>query len=86
MGKFLINVMIFFLAHLKEIKLHFTALNDFLKLLAISNFLKNSTHLRPVSDLREFLATESHLKMVKNAFYFTVKALYVLKIFKYLTF
>ena len=29
------------------------------------------------------LATESLLKLKKNAFYFTVKALFVLKIFKF---
>ena len=28
-----------------------------------------------LSDLRQFLATESPLKMMKNAFYFTLKAL-----------
>ena len=32
-----------------------------------------------------FLAIESLLKMMKNAFYFTVKALFVLKIFKCLS-
>ena len=37
-----------------------------------------------LSDLRQFLATESPLKMMKNAFYFTLKALFVLKIFKFL--
>ena len=31
--------------------------------------------------LRQFLATESPLKMMKNPFYFTLKALFVLKIF-----
>ena len=31
--------------------------------------------------LRQFLATESSLKMMKNAFYLTLKALFVLKIF-----
>ena len=35
-----------------------------------------------LSGLRQFLATESPLKMMKNAFYFTLKALFVLKIFK----
>ena len=34
-----------------------------------------------LSDMRQFLATESPLKMMKNVFYFTVKALFVLKIF-----
>ena len=35
--------------------------------------------------LRQFLATESPLKMTKNAFYFTLNALLVLKIFKFLS-
>ena len=35
--------------------------------------------------LRQFLATESSLKMMKDAFYFTSKALFVLKIFKFLS-
>ena len=38
-----------------------------------------------LSGLRQFLATESPLKMMKNAFYFTSKALFVLKIFKFLS-
>ena len=38
-----------------------------------------------LSSLRQFLATESSLKMMKNAFYFTSKALFVLKIFKFLS-
>ena len=33
--------------------------------------------------LRQFLATESPLKMIKNAFCFTLKVLFVLKIFKF---
>ena len=37
-----------------------------------------------LSGLRQFLPNESPLKMMKNAFYFTVKALFVLKIFKFL--
>ena len=35
--------------------------------------------------LRQFLVTESPLKMMKNAFYFTSKALFILKIFKFLS-
>ena len=38
-----------------------------------------------LSGLRQFLATESPLKMRKNAFYFTLKALLVLKIFQFLS-
>ena len=37
-----------------------------------------------LSDLRQFLATESPLKMMKNASYFTLKALFAPKIFKFL--
>ena len=36
-----------------------------------------------ISDLRQFLAAKSPLKMMKNAFYFMSKALFVLKIFKF---
>ena len=38
-----------------------------------------------LSGLRQFLENESPLKMMKNAFYFTLKALFVLKIFKFLS-
>ena len=35
--------------------------------------------------MRQFLAAENPLKMMKNAFYFTSKAFFVLKIFKFLS-
>ena len=35
-----------------------------------------------LSGLRQFLAAESYFKMMKNAFYFTLKALLALKIYK----
>ena len=35
--------------------------------------------------LRQFLATENPLKIMKNAFNFTSKALFVLKILKFLS-
>ena len=38
-----------------------------------------------LSGLRQFLATESPLKMMKYAFYFTSEALFILKIFKCLS-
>ena len=38
-----------------------------------------------LSGLKQFLATKSPLKMMKNAFYFTSKALLVLVIFKFLS-
>ena len=38
-----------------------------------------------LSGLGQFLLTESPLKMMKNAFYIASKALFVLKIFKFLS-
>ena len=38
-----------------------------------------------LSGLRQFLAIESPLKMMKSTFYFTLKVLFVLKIFKFLS-
>ena len=38
-----------------------------------------------LSGLRQFLVIESPLKMMKNAFYFTSKAFFVLKISKFLS-
>ena len=38
-----------------------------------------------LSRLKQFLATESSLKIMKNTFYFTVKALFILKVFKFLS-
>ena len=38
-----------------------------------------------LSGLRQFLETESPLKMMKNAFYLTSKVLFVLKIFNFLS-
>ena len=38
-----------------------------------------------LSCLRPFLATERSLKMMKNTFYYTSKALFVLKIFRFLS-
>ena len=44
-----------------------------------------STLICALSDLRQFLAIESPLKMMKNAFYFSSNTLFVLKIFKFLS-
>ena len=38
-----------------------------------------------VSGLRQILVTESPLKIMKNALYLTLKALFVLKMFKFLS-
>ena len=40
---------------------------------------------RALSGLRQHLASEIPLKMMKNAFYFILNALFVLKIFKLLS-
>ena len=37
-----------------------------------------------LSEVRQFSATENPLKMMKNAFYFPLIALFVLKILKFL--
>ena len=46
------------------------------------SFIKTWTLL---SGLRQFLASESLLKMMKNVFYLTVKTFFVLKVFKFLS-
>ena len=38
-----------------------------------------------LSGLTQFLITQSPLKMMKSAFYFTLKALFILQIFKFLS-
>ena len=38
-----------------------------------------------LSGVRQFLAIESPLKIMKTAFYFNSKALFILKIFKFLS-
>ena len=48
--------------------------------------LHNLTNFKGTSSgLRQFLATESPLKRMKNAFYFTLKPLFVFKIFRFLS-
>ena len=58
------------------------------KLLFKEYFGSTVSDCRYVTDallgLRQFLATESPSKMMKNPFYFIFKALFVLKIFKFL--
>ena len=38
-----------------------------------------------LSGLRQFLENETLLKMMKNAFHFTLKAIFVLEIFRFLS-
>ena len=47
---------------------------------------KSSQKLKSaLSGLRQFLSTESPLKVIKNVFYFPSKALFILEIFKFLS-
>ena len=47
---------------------------------------KRSIHIKgTLSGLRQFFAPVKLLKMMKNAFYFILKALFVLNIFKFLS-
>ena len=46
------------------------------------NLIKSNSYFKAALEL---LATESPLKVMKNAFYFTFRALFVLKIFKFLS-
>ena len=39
----------------------------------------------PLSTLRQFLANESSLKMMKNVIYFMLKPLFVFKIFEFMS-
>ena len=56
------------------------------KTLRPPSYILNVRSLKgPLSGLRPFLAFENPLKMMKNAFYFTSKALFALEIFKFLS-
>ena len=51
----------------------------------INHFLAAVTFKDALSGRRQFSAAESPLKTMKNAFYFTLKALFILEIFKFLS-
>ena len=55
------------------------------RLLACVKLLAFHNYKGVLSGLRQFLAFESPLKMMKNAFYLTLKAGFVLKIFIFLS-
>ena len=63
-----------------RLKKEVTSVNAYFKLLFTEIGFKVA-----LSGLRQFLANEAPLKMMKNAFYFTSKVLFVLKIFKFLS-
>ena len=52
--------------------------------LLIKLFINNDSFKSALSGLRQFLATENPLKMMKRAFYFNSKTLFILKILKLL--
>ena len=59
------------------------------KVTDIGKLWKRQDHLKrngftKVISIHQIFATESPLKMMKNAFYFTLKAIFVFKIFKFL--
>ena len=56
-----------------------------LQFLYMGSTYRHNFNLKALSGLRQFLAAESSLKMMKNTSYFTSKALFVLKIFKFLS-
>ena len=53
---------------------------------SVLGFVRHLKRLKgALSGLRQLLAIARPLKIIKNAFYFTSKALFVLKIFKFLS-
>ena len=62
------------------VRIFFLFVNDFVHIKKVLINFKGA-----LSGLRQFLANESPLKMMENTFYFILKALFVLKIFKFLS-
>ena len=52
--------------------------------LALDGLTARACFKDALSGLRQFLAAESLLKMMKNAFYLNLKVLFVLEIFQFL--
>ena len=63
----------------------FKRLNPGKVVLSVSRLYYSNSFKSACSGLKQFLATENPFKMMKKAFYFTLKALLVLKIFKFLS-
>ena len=59
------------------------ALIRFFSRRGVSKLVISDNFKGAVSGLRRCLANKSSLKMMKNVFYFTLKALFVLKMFKF---
>ena len=69
----------------QEINLSLDMDTDILSIICVSVLWWLYVLKGPLSGLRQFLTTERLLKMMKNAFYFILKALFVLEIFKFLS-
>ena len=58
---------------------------DSAKKLFLQRIKKKVKFKEVLSGLRQFFATENPLKMIKNIFNFALKALFILKVFKFLS-
>ena len=58
---------------------------DIIDLKLKRNYLLTTGLKSPLLGLIQFLVPESLLKIVKNTFYFTLKAIFIIKIFKCLS-
>ena len=66
--------------------LNLKIIHDLIKSNGIAEAVKRKKKRKGTpSGLRQFLGTASPLKVLKNAFYFTSKNFFVLKIFKFLS-
>ena len=68
---------------LEQIITEFESLELINELYIFGDFNINLLFKGALEGLRRFFTTESPLKIMKNAFYFTLKALFVLKIFQF---
>ena len=67
------------------VPLNGSLLNCFWNYTKVLFYLIANTDKRAASSLRPFVTTEHPLKIIKNYFYFTLKALFVFKIFELLS-
>ena len=81
-GEPFIYLFVYFITHIRIflLYLYLCVQRAFGHPFADTNMLKG-----PLSGLKQFLVTESPLKIMKNAFYFILKALFVLKIDMFLS-
>ena len=83
-----INLRNLVLSHiLEKVSPYIFHLLDFFSLLKVSIWLAKIVYCVKGArwSLRQFLVTENPLKLMENALYFTLKALFVFKVFKFLS-